>query len=64
MPVRLVDLSPELDFLTEYNGIIDFKENKLCLEINDSSHQLEQETISENKSHQLIGKYQEVLTTK
>ena len=52
------------DFLTEYNGIIDFKENKLSLEINDSPHQLEQDTISENKSHQLIGKYQEVLTTK
>ena len=51
------------DFLAEFNGIIDFEENKLSLEINDSPYQLEQNTTSENKSHQLDGKYQEILTT-
>ena len=51
------------DFLAEYNGIKDFKENKLSLEINDSPYQLEQNATSENKPHQLDGKYQEILTT-
>ena len=51
-------------FLAEYNGIIDFKENNLSLKINDGPYQLEQNATSENKSHQLDGRYQEILTTK